>query len=154
MTDTRRAEATESPSAQARPDATPQERARRHRARIVGPTRISGTWVGIIVGAVTLVLLLVFVLQNTKSAKVSFLAFSGHIPLGVALVFAAVAGVLLAAIAASLRIMQIRRRLARGPRDAAGTVSPVAPTDSTPGPVDSSPSVLPDASRADVHSAS
>lgn len=76
-----------------------------------GPTRISGTWVGIIVAAVVLVLLLVFVLQNTQSVKVSYFSGHGKIPLGVVLILAAVGGVLFAGVVASLRILQIRRRL-------------------------------------------
>jgi uncharacterized integral membrane protein len=60
---------------------------------------------------VVLVLLLVFVIQNTKSVKVSFLTASGNMPLGVALLLAAVGGVLLAGIVASLRIWQLRHRL-------------------------------------------
>lgn len=76
-----------------------------------GRTRLSGTWVGVIIGVVVLVLLLVFVIQNTKSVKVSFLTASGNMPLGVALLLAAVGGVLLAGIVASLRIWQLRHRL-------------------------------------------
>lgn len=74
-------------------------------------TRISGTWLGIIIGSVVLALLLVFVLQNLRSVKVSFFTASGNLPLGLALVFAAVGGVMLAAVAASLRILQMRRRI-------------------------------------------
>ena len=85
-----------------------------HPRPVTSPTRISGTWAGIIVGALVLVLLLVFVLQNTKAVKVSFFTANGDIPLGVALIFAAIGGVLLAAVAASLRIIQIRRRLGGG----------------------------------------
>ena len=65
--------------------------------------------------AVVLVLLLVFILQNTASVKVSYFGASGHLPLGVALMLSAVAGLLLAALVASLRIVQIRRRLGDGP---------------------------------------
>jgi uncharacterized integral membrane protein len=53
----------------------------------------------------------VFIIQNTSSVKVSFLTASGDLPLGVALLFAAGGGVLLAGVAASLRIWQLRRRL-------------------------------------------
>jgi uncharacterized integral membrane protein len=60
---------------------------------------------------VVLVVLLVFIIQNTSSVKVSFLTASGDLPLGVALLFAAGGGVLLAGVAASLRIWQLRRRL-------------------------------------------
>jgi uncharacterized integral membrane protein len=76
-----------------------------------GRTRLSGLWVGVIVGVAVLVLLLVFVIQNTKSVKVSFLTVSGHMPLGVALLLAAIGGVLLAGLVASLRIGQLRHRL-------------------------------------------
>jgi uncharacterized integral membrane protein len=60
------------------------------------------------------VLLLVFVLQNTVPVKVSFFAADGSVPLGVLVLFAAVAGVLVAAVFASLRILQIRRRSQHG----------------------------------------
>jgi uncharacterized integral membrane protein len=88
-------------------------------------TRISGTWVGIIIGSLVLALLLVFVLQNTGSVKVSFFTASGKIPLGVALLFAAIGGVLLAAVAASLRILQIRRRMKSDERHGANPSLPV-----------------------------
>jgi uncharacterized integral membrane protein len=75
------------------------------------------------------VLLLIFILQNTKSVKVSFFTASGSMPLGVALLLAAVGGVLIAGVAASLRIWQLRHRL-KAPRRRARPVevvdSPVA----------------------------
>jgi uncharacterized integral membrane protein len=76
-----------------------------------GRTRISGAWVGVIIGVVVLVLLLSFIIQNSQSVKVSFFSVSGHIPLGVVLLLAAVGGVLLAGVVASLRIWQLRHRL-------------------------------------------
>jgi lipopolysaccharide assembly protein A len=91
--------------------ASPLPAAKSHPAST--PTRISGSWVGVVLGALVLALLLVFVLQNTKPVRVSFFTASGHLPLGVALLFAAVGGVLLTATVASLRLLQIRRRLAR-----------------------------------------
>jgi uncharacterized integral membrane protein len=62
-------------------------------------------------GAVVLVLLLVFILQNTRSVKVSYLGLAGSMPLGIALLLAAIAGLLLAGGIASLRIWQLRHRL-------------------------------------------
>jgi lipopolysaccharide assembly protein A len=76
-----------------------------------GRTRLSGLWVGVIVGGVILIFLLIFVIQNTESVKVSFLTVGGRMPLGVALLLAAVGGVLLAGLVASLRIWQLRHRL-------------------------------------------
>jgi lipopolysaccharide assembly protein A len=74
-------------------------------------TRISGAWVAVVVAAVVLVLLLVFILQNTRSVKVSYFTVNGTMPLGVALLLAAVGGVLLAGVVSSLRIWQLRHRL-------------------------------------------
>ena len=76
-----------------------------------GRTRLSGMWVGVIAGVVVLALLLVFILQNTKSVKVSYFVVHGTMPLGVALLLAAVGGVLLAGAVGSLRIWQLRHRL-------------------------------------------
>lgn len=79
-------------------------------------SRTSTVWTGVIVFAVVLVLLLIFILQNTQSVQISYFAATGHVPLAVAMLLAAVAGVLLTAIAGSLRIWQLRRRLPRSSR--------------------------------------
>ncbi len=78
-------------------------------------TRISGTWIGVIIAAVVLTLLLVFILQNTRSVTISFFTAKGAMPLGVALLLAALGGIFLAALVGSLRILQIRRRVAKAP---------------------------------------
>jgi uncharacterized integral membrane protein len=77
------------------------------------PTRVSRTWIGIIAGALVFVLLLVFILQNTRSVKVSYFTLTGTMPLGVALLLAAISGLLLAGGVASMRIWQLRRRVSR-----------------------------------------
>jgi uncharacterized integral membrane protein len=81
-------------------------------------TRISGTWVAVIIAALIVVLLLVFILQNTKSVEVSYFTASGTMPLGVALLLATIGGVLLTAVIASLRIWQLRHRLGASSRPA------------------------------------
>jgi uncharacterized integral membrane protein len=60
-----------------------------------------------------LVLLLIFILQNTRSVKVTFFTASNTIPVGVALLFAAIGGLLLAGLVALLRIWQLRHRVAQ-----------------------------------------
>ncbi|MGB7052394.1 MAG: lipopolysaccharide assembly protein LapA domain-containing protein [Acidimicrobiales bacterium] len=65
------------------------------------------------VGAVVLVLVLVFILQNTRSVKVSYFTLAGSMPLGIALLLATIGGLLLAGGIASLRIWQLRHRLIR-----------------------------------------
>lgn len=74
-----------------------------------GRTRVSGTLVGLILGAVVLVFLLVFILQNQTEAQVSFLWMQGTLPLGIWLLFAAIAGVLLLAIPGLGRMLQWRK---------------------------------------------
>jgi putative membrane protein len=69
----------------------------------------------LIAGAIVLIVLLVFILENTQSVKVSFFGASGHLPLGVALLLAAIGGALLTGIVGAARIVQLRRH-ARRPR--------------------------------------
>jgi uncharacterized integral membrane protein len=107
MTDTPAASATP-----AQPPPSPNETVVEASPRSpTGRTRISATWVAVIVAALVLVLLLIFILQNTESVKVSYFSASGTMPLGVALLLAALAGILFAALVASLRIWQLRHRL-------------------------------------------
>ena len=65
---------------------------------------------GVIIGVVVLAFLLAFIIQNGQSVNVSFFSVNVKMPLGVALLLAAVGGVLLAGIVASLRILQLRHR--------------------------------------------
>ena len=76
-------------------------------------SRTSGLWVMLVITAVVLVLLIVFIAQNTQPVSVRFLGWEGNPPLAVALLIAAVAGLFLAAIAGTLRILQLRRRVRR-----------------------------------------
>jgi uncharacterized integral membrane protein len=76
--------------------------------RIKG-TRVSGLWVGLTVSAVVLLFLLIFILQNNVPTPIRFLGAEGTLPVGVALLMAAVLGVLLVAIPGYLRILQLRR---------------------------------------------
>lgn len=71
-------------------------------------TRLSGTWAAVVGSGIVLLLLLIFILQNLNTVKVSYFGAHGNLPLGVALLLAAVAGILLVALAGSARIMQLR----------------------------------------------
>ena len=79
-------------------------------------TRIGEIWVGIIIFALVLTFLLIFILQNTRSVEISYFTARGQLPLAVAMLFSAVGGVLLTAIAGSLRIWQLRRNVRRNAR--------------------------------------
>ena len=71
-------------------------------------TRISAAFQGTVLGAVVLVLLLIFILENTESVKINFLGAKGHISLGVALLLAAAGGALVVSIVGLARISQLR----------------------------------------------
>lgn len=76
-------------------------------------SRTSGLWFAVAASAVVLVLLIIFIAQNTEPVNVRFLGWEGETPLSVALLAAAVAGLILATIAGTLRIWQLRRRVKR-----------------------------------------
>jgi uncharacterized integral membrane protein len=79
-------------------------------------SRTGGLWVGLIASALVLLFLLVFILQNGEPVQISFFALEGVLPTGVALLLAAIAGILLVAIPGSIRILQLRRAARRGAR--------------------------------------
>jgi len=79
----------------------------------VTKTRAAGAYKGLLGGAIVLALLLIFILENTKDVKVSYLGASGHLSLGVALLLAAVGGALLLGLVGTVRILQLRRRIRR-----------------------------------------
>lgn len=83
------------------------------REPVVTRTRTGGLWTGLILSALVLVVLLVFILQNQARVQITFLGLAGSLPLGVALLLAAVAGLLLVAIPGGLRILQLRRAARR-----------------------------------------
>jgi uncharacterized integral membrane protein len=71
-------------------------------------SRMGEVWVALVVAAFVFLLLLIFILQNGQRAQVSFLGAHGHLPMGVALLLAAVFGVLLVALPGTARIIQLR----------------------------------------------
>ena len=87
-------------------------------------TRISGLWFAVAFFAVVLLFLLIFILQNGKAADISYLGMHGHLPLGVALLLAAVCGVLLTILAAAARISQLRTVARRHRRTDARRTAP------------------------------
>ncbi len=76
-------------------------------------SRTSGAFIAMVVLGLLLVLLIIFIAQNTQKVQVSFLAWEGTTPLAVAILIAAVAGILITSVAGLLRILQLRRRVKR-----------------------------------------
>jgi lipopolysaccharide assembly protein A len=96
-------------------------------------TRTGGVWVAAALFALILLLLLIFILENGHQVAISYLGAHGHLPLGVALLFAAVIGILLVVIPGTGRIIQLRIVARRHRHLDAQTMAPPAP------PKDASP---------------
>lgn len=76
-------------------------------------TRFGGAWVASVLFALVLLVLLVFILENSQQVKISFFGANGHLPLGVAMLLAAVGGILLVVIPGVGRMIQLRRTARR-----------------------------------------
>ncbi len=74
-----------------------------------GFTRAAALWVALILGFLILIVLLIFIAQNTASTAFQFLGWHWTLPLGVAILFAAVSGGLIAVAVGAVRIFQLRR---------------------------------------------
>ena len=81
-----------------------------------GGGRLGTAWVGLLVGALITILLLVFILQNQSKVTTHFLGWEFAMPLGVLMLFAAIAGALIMALFAGFRILQLRMRERNGLR--------------------------------------
>ncbi|HZM84391.1 MAG TPA: lipopolysaccharide assembly protein LapA domain-containing protein, partial [Candidatus Limnocylindrales bacterium] len=70
---------------------------------------------GVCAAALTLVVLIIFMLQNTRSVEVSFLWLHGTVPLALALLVASVGTAVVVMVVGAARITQLRR-YSRRPR--------------------------------------
>ena len=84
-------------------------------------TRISGLRTGMIAGLAILILMVIFIIQNTHAVNISFLGAHLHLSLAVALILAAIAGALLMAAVGTARITQLRRTMRRDRSRGTGT---------------------------------
>jgi uncharacterized integral membrane protein len=71
-------------------------------------TRVSAVWVLTGLGALLLLLLVIFIAQNGQSVTVHFLGASGSMSLAVGLLAAGVAGALIVLLVGAVRITQLR----------------------------------------------
>ena len=100
------------PASPGQPPSTPAERAAT-RAAPAEPairfTRAGALWSSLIAGFLILILLLIFITQNTATTDFSFLGLHWSLPLGVAILLAAVVGGLITVAVGTARILQLRR---------------------------------------------
>jgi lipopolysaccharide assembly protein A len=79
-------------------------------------TRISGVRAGLIAGFASLIVLMIFIIQNAHAVSISFFGAHLRLSLAVALFLAAIAGALIMAAAGTARITQLRRIMRRDRR--------------------------------------
>jgi uncharacterized integral membrane protein len=90
------------PTGSAQDNAAPPESA-------VKFTRTASVWTSLTAGFLILIVLLIFITQNTSSVQLAFLNLRWTLPLGVAILLAAVSGGLITVLAGTARIYQLRR---------------------------------------------
>ena len=123
----------DNPSTQPTAPSPPPVPVRQHKIR---RTRIGGVWAGLAIAAVVLIFLLIFILENGQQASIGYFGAHGHLPLGVALLLAAVGGALLVVIPGAARILQLRRTARRHDRLDAHAAAQAAPPASATEPQD------------------
>ncbi len=75
----------------------------------IGFTRAGALWSSLIAGFLIMILLLIFITQNTATTDFTFLGWHWTLPLGVAILLAAVVGGLITVAVGTARILQLRR---------------------------------------------
>jgi uncharacterized integral membrane protein len=121
------------------PTATAQTR----QQHVVKRTRTGGVWVASVLFALVLALLLIFIVENGQRASISYLGAHGHVPLGVALLFAAVLGILTVVVPGTARIVQLKITARRHRRAGAQADSQATPPQGAPARADLRPSAEP-----------
>lgn len=79
------------------------------RQSAVHRTRAAALWAALTLGFIILIILLIFIAQNTDQAEFAFLGWHWSLPVGVAILFAAVAGGLVTVAVGAVRMFQLRR---------------------------------------------
>ena len=71
-------------------------------------TRLSAAWTAVAIAVVLGIALIAFIVQNTRSVEINFFTASGHVPVAVALLAAAVIGALIVLVVGIFRTTQLR----------------------------------------------
>ena len=71
-------------------------------------TRTSAAWIAVCTASLAFVVLIVFMLQNTRQVEVTFLGMQGQLPLALALLIASVGTAILVTVIGTARITQLR----------------------------------------------
>lgn len=80
-------------------------------------TRASAAWVATALGLVLLILVIVFILQNQADVELTVVGLDVNLPLGVAMLVAAVVGGTVVALTGGARVVQLRRQARKARRE-------------------------------------
>ena len=70
-----------------------------------------GTWIALIAGALLLIVLLVFIMQNQNQVDLVLFAWNFRFPAGIGFLLAAIGGALIMALVGGVRMLQLRRHI-------------------------------------------
>lgn len=84
--------------------------------RPVAGSLAGSTWVGLIIGAVLLIVLIVFIVQNQQEATVTLFAWDFTLSAGIIYLLFAIGGALIMALVGGVRMLQLRRQVRYGSR--------------------------------------
>ncbi|GAB3686306.1 LapA family protein [Saccharopolyspora tripterygii] len=91
----------------------PVERSGAGKHELASQSRTGVLWTALAIAGVVLVFLLIFVAQNFAPVTVHFLGLEFSLPIGLALLFAAIVGGVLVWLAGTARMIQMRRAVKR-----------------------------------------
>jgi uncharacterized integral membrane protein len=94
--------------------APPEEGVRPERP---GATPASVAWTAVIIAVMLLALVAIFILQNTTTTKINFLAWHARVPVAAALLISLVVGAAITVAAGGARIHELHRRRRHGRRE-------------------------------------
>lgn len=83
-------------------------------SRKVKKTTAGSMWVGLVISAILLIVLLVFILQNQQQTALNLFGWTWNFPVGVGMLFAAILGALITALIGGWRMLDLRRQIRKG----------------------------------------
>ena len=92
-----------------------------------------GTWIALIAGALLLIVLLVFIMQNQDQVDLVLFAWNFRFPAGIGFLLAAIGGALIMALVGGVRMFQLRRQIIKTNKNLVETVNSVRAAGEEPG---------------------
>ncbi|STC68127.1 LapA family protein [Corynebacterium pilosum] len=98
------------------PPPAPQPQEPAHGDGKVKGSIAGGTWAALIIGALLLIVLIIFILQNQQQVEINFLSWTVQFPAGIAYLISAITGALIMALVGGWRMFELRRQVKKAAR--------------------------------------